>query len=97
MLLNLGFMPLYLAKYFVISFDPNGPKSNAPKKVPNFNHFSISLGDSFPEINLLPIEAIVITGPHPTKFVHDISSPSPCPSSLNAVPKFMFNKFIGVR
>ena len=62
-------MPLHLVEHFVITFDPDGPKSNVPKKVPNFNHFSISFGDSFPKHHLLPIEAVIVAGSNPTGFV----------------------------
>lgn len=33
---HLVVMPLFLVKYYVIPFNPNGPKSKALEKVPNF-------------------------------------------------------------
>ena len=58
--------------------------------------FAIFLRTIFSKQNVFPVEAIVIVGLHPAKFVHDERSPLPCPSSLDAVPKFVFNRFICV-
>jgi hypothetical protein len=38
------FMPLFMVEDFVIAFNPIGPKSNAPKEVPNFNILPYFLG-----------------------------------------------------
>ena len=83
-----------LIEHPVIPFDP---KSNAPKEVPNFNHFTIILGDSFPEQGLLPIKVVIIVRFNPTKFMHKKCGPSPRPSCLNTKPKFMFDRFARVK
>ena len=90
-MLELRLMPLRLIKDLVVPFDPNSPKSNAPEEVPNFDHFTIFLGDSFPEQGLLPIEAIIVVSSNPTKFMHNKCGPSPRPPSLNVIPKFMLD------
>jgi hypothetical protein len=87
-----SFMALLVVKNLVVAFNPNGQKINAPKEVPNFNHLgTILLGKPFPEENLFPIETIIITQPHPTKFVHDVSGPPPRSLSLDAIPKLMLD------
>ena len=55
-LLDLRLIPLFMVKHFVITLDPNDPERGASKEVPNFDHFAILFGNSFPEQNLLPIE-----------------------------------------
>jgi hypothetical protein len=50
------FMQLLVVKNLVVAFDPNGPKSNAPKEVPNFNLGAILLGKPFPKESPFPIE-----------------------------------------
>lgn len=51
-MLDLRLVPLFMVEHFVITFDPNGPKRNAPKEVPNFNHFAVFLMDPFPKQRL---------------------------------------------
>ena len=87
LLLNLRFVPMCLIEHFVVLFDPNGPQGNAPKKVTNFNYFTIFLGDPFPEQSLLPVETIIVASSNPAKFMHNKCGPSPCLSGLNANPK----------
>jgi hypothetical protein len=94
---NPRFMPLFMVKHFVIAFNPNRPKGNASKEVPNFGLRAILIRDPFPKESLFPIEAIVVARVNPTKFMHDISSPPPCPPSLNTIPKFMLDRLASVR
>ena len=96
-MLDLRHVPLNLVKQLVIPFKPNGPKCDASKYVPNFNFWSIFTRDSFPEQRLLPVETIIVVGFLPTKFMHDVRCPPPSPSSLNAVPKLMFDQLSCVR
>ena len=91
-LLHLRFVPIFKVKHFVIRFDPNGPKRNASKEVPNFDHFAIPFGNSFPKQNFLPIGPVMVGCSHPTKFMHNEHGPSPCPLGLVAIPKFMFDR-----
>ena len=86
-----------MIEHFVIAFNPNGPKCSAPKEVPDFDIFTVFLGDPFPEHSLLLIEIIIIISPNPTKFMHDECGPSPRSLSLDAIPKFMFDWFARVR
>ena len=62
---DLRLVPLFMIERFVITFDPNGPKHNAPKEVPNFNHFAIFVGNPFPKQCFLPVEAIIISSSNP--------------------------------
>ena len=84
-MLNLRHVPLFLVKHFVIPFNSNGPKSNAPKKVPNFHHFAIFFGNPFPKNCLLPLEDVIIANSYLAKFMHDVRGPSPSSPSLNVV------------
>jgi hypothetical protein len=86
-----------MVKHFVIAFNPNRPKGNASKKVPNFNLRAILLGKSFPKERLFPIEAIIVARSDPKKFVHDASGPSPSHPSLDAIPKFVFDRLASIR
>ena len=81
-----------MVKHFVIAFNPNGPKSNASKKVPNFDLRATLLGEPFPKERLFPIEGIVVARTNPTKFMHDVGGPPPCPPSLDAIPKFVLDR-----
>ena len=86
-----------MVKNSIIAFNPDGPKSNASKEVPNLNHFSVFFGNPFPKNNFFPVEAIMVAHANPTKFMHDEGSPSPSSPSLNAIPKLMFNRFANIR
>ena len=44
LLLDLRLMPLFMVEHFVIAFNPNDPKRNAFKEVPNFDHLPYFLG-----------------------------------------------------
>lgn len=44
------FMPMFMIENFIITLNPNGPKGNAPKKMPNFNFLVIFFGKFFPKI-----------------------------------------------
>jgi hypothetical protein len=65
--------------------------------VPDFDHFGIFFGDSFPEQHLIPIEVVIVAGSNPTQFLLDEHGPSPGLPSLNTVPKFMFDRLASVR
>lgn len=81
-LLDLRLMSLFMFKHFVITFYPNGPKRNASKEVPIFDHFAILFGIFFPKQCLLPIEVV---NSNPAKFMHSECGPSPCPHGLIAI------------
>jgi hypothetical protein len=68
----------------VIAFDPDGPKRNTPKEVPNFHLFAIFWGNLFPSSNF-------------AKFMHNKRGPPPCPPSLNAIPKFILDRLVCAR
>ena len=53
--LDPGFMPMFMIEYFIITLHPNGPKGNAPKNMPNFNFLVIFFGKSFSKDNFFPI------------------------------------------
>lgn len=38
-IVDLGLIPLFLAKHLVLALNPDSPKGNTTKKVPNFNLF----------------------------------------------------------
>lgn len=86
-------VPLFLVKDFIVTFNPNGQKCNASKKVPNENLLAILFGEFFPEQSLFSIETIIIANSNPVKLVHIESSPSPCSRHLDMIPKFMFDRF----
>lgn len=88
-----------MAEHFVIALNLISPLHNAMQKVPNFDFdfFNELLRDCFPKQGLLPVETIIVVNSNPTKFVHDERGPSSCPSSLNALPKFVFDLFVRVR
>ena len=94
---NPSFMPLFMVKNLVVALDPNGPKSNAPKKMPNLTFGPVLPRDPFPEKSLLLIETIEVVRPNPAKFLHNIGGPPPSLSCLNAITKFMFNRLACVR
>lgn len=52
---------------FVVTFEPNGTKGDATKKVPNFDLVAKFLLDSFPKQRLFPMETIMVASPYPTK------------------------------
>lgn len=70
-LFDLSHMPLFLVEHFIIMFNPDGPKGNAPQEVPNLTHFAIFPGEPFPNKCLLPVEAIVVAGSNPAEFMHE--------------------------
>ena len=85
------FMSLFIIEHFVITFHPNGPKSNTSKEVANFDFLAVLLRNSFPKDGLFPIKTIIIARTDSTKFVHNVSCPTPSPSRLIAIPKLVFN------
>ena len=95
-MLESRFMPLFVVEDPIIPFNPNGPKRNASKKVPNFNFGAILLGKSFPKESLFPIKTIIVARSHPTKFLHNVGGPPPRSPSLDAIPKLVFNRFTTV-
>ncbi len=90
-MLHFGFVPLFIVKHLTIPFDPNDPKRDTSKKVPNLNHFAKLFRNPFSEHRLFPIKIAVIPHPNPANFVRDARSPTPNPSSLDATPTFMLN------
>lgn len=94
LMLDLSFVPLFAVENFDIPFDP---KCNAPSKVPNFDHFTnftMFLRILLSEQNLLPVQAIIVTSSNRTQFMC-VSSPRPY--GLNAIPKFVSDRFARVR
>lgn len=89
-------MPLFMIKNLVIVSNPNGPKGDTSKKIPIFSLGAILLEKSFPKESLFSIERIIIVRPHPTKFMHDVSNPPPRHSSLDTIPKFMFDQLTSI-
>jgi len=89
-------MPLFLVEHLVIPLHPNGPKSSPTKEMPNFDHLAELIRGPFTKECLLPIEAIKVAGPHPTKLMHNVGSPPPSPTCLNAIPKLMFHRLASV-
>lgn len=81
MVFDLRLVLLFVVEHFVIAFEPNGPKRNVTKEVPNFDLFAKLLQDPLPKQSLFPI-----AGPNPTQLMHDKHDPSPSPSRLNAIP-----------
>lgn len=74
---HLRFMPLFVNERFVIPFYPNGPNDNTYKKVPNYGLFLI--------------KTIIIVRTNSTKYMQNVCCPKPSPTSLYAIPKFVFN------
>ena len=95
--LHLIFMPLFLVEHLVILFHPNSPKSGPTEEMPNFGHLPELKRNPFTKDPLHPIEAIKVAGSHPAKLMHNVSSPSPSPTCLNAIPKLGFHRFASVR
>ena len=90
-------MPLFLVKHFVIPLNPNGPKCNTLKKLPNGFLLAILYGNPLAKKRLFPIEAIVMAGAHSIKLMHNESGPSPSFPSLDAIQKFMLNRSTFIR
>ena len=59
--------------------------------MPHFNFCRELLLDPFTKEYLLLVEAIVVAGIRPIKFMHDKSNPPPYPPSLDAVPKLVLD------
>ena len=95
-LLDLRLMPLFVIENLIITFDPDGPKHNTSKKVPNYDHLAVLFGNPLSKHDLFPIEAVIISGSNPTKFLHNECGPSPRPPSLDAIPEIMFDRLTGV-
>jgi len=51
----------------------------------------------FSKDGLFPAETIIIAHSYATKIVHDRSDPSPGSPKLDAIPKVVFDRYIGVR
>lgn len=82
-----------MIKHFVLMLNPNEPKCNIPNEVPNFDIFTIFLRNPLPIHGLLPVETTIIAHSDPIKSVHDEGGPSPRTPHLNAIPKFIFDRF----
>ncbi len=65
--------------------------------MPNLDSLAKFLWNPLPEQSLLPIENVVIPGPHPTKVFHNAGSPPPRLPRLNAIPKFVLHGFTRMR
>lgn len=81
---DLRLVPLFIVENFVVTYNPNGPKRDTAKKVPNF------LG-IFPQASLFPLEAIKVASYDLAEIMHYEHGPSPSPPNLDAIPKFMFD------
>ena len=90
-------MPLHVVKNLVNPLNPNNPKCDASEEMPNLDCLTKFLRNPLPKHRLLPIESIIIPGPHPAKIVHNTGSPSPRPPSLDTISKFMFYGFARMR
>ena len=78
---------------FVDLFNPNGPKCDTSKEVPNGGLFTKKNRDHFLEQSLFLIEAIVVTGSHFTKLMHNECSPLSNSPDLDTIVKFMLDRF----
>ena len=87
---------LFLIKTIVVAFNPNGLKCDTFKEVPNVNFLAIFFRNPFPKQNLFPIETIVVTGSHSTKFVHDESSQPLRSMGLDVISKLVHDRFTRV-
>ena len=96
-LFDLGFVPLLVVEHFVITLDLNAPKCNVSKEMPNLNHFAKFVHDYFSKQCLFPIKAIIVVGSHPTKLVRNEGGSSLDPPCLDAIPKFVFDRFTHIR
>ena len=95
--LDLRLMSLFMVEHFVVALDQDGPTCDTFKEVPNFDFcFTIFLINPLSKHGLIPVKAIIIASSNPTKFMHDICGPSPCPPSLNAILEIMFDRFTHV-
>ena len=94
---NLSLLPLLMVKHLVITFNPNDPKSYAPKEVPNFDLLAKFLWNPIPEQCFFLVEGVIVARSNSTQFVRDECGPSPCPSSLDAIPILIFNQLACVR
>ena len=90
-------MPFHVVEDLVIPLNPNSPKCDASKEMPNLDFFTKFLRNTLPKNCLLPIECIIIFGPHSAKIVHNSGSPTPRPPSLDAIPKFMLHGLARMR
>lgn len=74
-----------------ITLNPNRPKHDAAKKVPNFDFLTIVLRNPFPREDLFLVEAITFAHGNPTTSAHDEGHPLPCLTCLDAIPKLSLN------
>lgn len=85
-LVDLGLTSLFVVTYFVVAFEPDGPKRNVFKNMPNLDHFTKFIRKFFTKQCLLPIEVVIIARSTPHKFMHNERGPSPRPHGLDVVP-----------
>jgi hypothetical protein len=52
--------PLFMVENLVITFDPDGPKGNPAKEMPDLYLFTILFGNPLSKKSLLPIKTIVV-------------------------------------
>ena len=90
-------MSLFVVEHFIITFNPDGPQSDATKEVPNFNLYAKFPPYHFPINSLFPVEIVVVANPHSAQLMHDERGPSPSPPRLDAILHVLFNRFTGLR
>lgn len=88
-------MQLNVIKSLVITFEPNGPKCDASKKVPNGKPLFVFLVDAMPKDTILPIELRETEMSSTAKFKDDLDCPFPNPLSLTTIPTSMLDGFFG--
>lgn len=65
--------------------------------MPYSNPFDELILIFFLKEGLFLVETTIIAQPNATKIVHDRSGPSPSSPKLDAIPKIVFDRYIGVR
>lgn len=90
-------MSSFVVENFVIAFNPNSRKDNTSQEVPNFAHLPIPFRIFFSEQGLSPTESVVIAGPDPAKFMHDVGGLPPNPPGLDTIPKLVCDRFTSIK
>lgn len=86
-----------MVEHPIITFNPNRPKHDVVKEVPNLDFLNKVYRNPFPVESLFSMETIIVARSNPTKFVHDESHPPPCSSGFYAILNLMLNQFTSVR
>lgn len=95
-ILDFKFVPLFLVEHLIITFDPNGPKHNAPKKMPNVIPCFVFLTNAMSKDAILPVELMDRVLSSATKVKQNLERPFPRSSGLDAVPKHVLERFLSV-